>query len=57
MLSEALMSAATVASLLLIIMCCAVMFSQLLTFTGATRALGEFVAGLEPAGARSCCSP
>ncbi len=47
MLWEALSSAATVASLLLIIMCSAVMFSQLLTFTGATRALGQFVVGLE----------
>ncbi len=47
MLWEALSSAATVASLLLIIMCSAVMFSQLLTFTGATRALGQIVVGLE----------
>jgi tripartite ATP-independent transporter DctM subunit len=43
MLREALMSAATVASLLLIIMCSAVMFSQLLTFSGATRAMGELI--------------
>jgi tripartite ATP-independent transporter DctM subunit len=50
MLTEALFSAATVASLLLIIMASAVMFSQLLTFTGATRALGEFVASIELAG-------
>ena len=34
-------SAATVSALLLIIMCSAVMFSQLLTFTGATRAVGR----------------
>ena len=47
MLTEALASAATVASQLLIIMCSAVMFSQLLTFSGATRALGQFVVGLE----------
>ena len=47
MLTEALCSAATVASLLLVIMCCAVMFSQLLTFTARRRALGEFVVGLE----------
>jgi tripartite ATP-independent transporter DctM subunit len=47
MLREALASAATVASLLLIIMCTAVMFSQLLTFTGASRALGQFVTGLD----------
>jgi tripartite ATP-independent transporter DctM subunit len=51
MLSEALASAATVASLLLIIMCTAVMFSQLLTFTGASRALGQFVTGLDLPGA------
>jgi tripartite ATP-independent transporter DctM subunit len=51
MLGEALASAATVASLLLIIMCSAVMFSQLLTFTGATRALGQLVTGLELPGA------
>ena len=50
MLGEALMSAATVASLLLVIMCSAVMFSQLLTFTGATRALGDFVVGLKLSG-------
>ncbi len=47
MLGEALASAATVASLLLIIMCSAVMFSQLLTFTGASRALGQFVTSLD----------
>ena len=51
MLSAALASAATVASLLLIIMCTAVMFSQLLTFTGASRALGQFVTGLDLPGA------
>jgi tripartite ATP-independent transporter DctM subunit len=51
MVKEALFSAATVASLLLIIMCSAVMFSQLLTFTGATRALGEFVVDLKLSGA------
>jgi TRAP-type C4-dicarboxylate transport system permease large subunit len=28
-------------------MCSAVMFSQLLTFSGATRALGQFVVGLD----------
>jgi tripartite ATP-independent transporter DctM subunit len=43
MLVEALSSAATIASLLLVIMCSAVMFSQLLTFTGATRAMGELI--------------
>jgi tripartite ATP-independent transporter DctM subunit len=47
MVGEALMSAATVAALLLVIMCSAVMFSQLLTFTGAARALGELVAALD----------
>jgi len=46
MLSEALYSAATIASLLLVIMCSAVMFSQLLTFSGAARALGEIIVGL-----------
>jgi tripartite ATP-independent transporter DctM subunit len=51
MVTEALFSAATVASLLLIIMCSAVMFSQLLTFTGATRALGQFVVELKLPGA------
>jgi tripartite ATP-independent transporter DctM subunit len=50
MLTDALFSAATVASLLLIIMASAVMFSQLLTFTGATRALGELITGLDLAG-------
>jgi tripartite ATP-independent transporter DctM subunit len=47
MVTESLASAATVASLLLIIMSSAVMFSQLLTFTGATRAMGEFIVGLQ----------
>jgi tripartite ATP-independent transporter DctM subunit len=51
MITDALASAATVASLLLIIMCSAVMFSQLLTFTGATRALGQFVVDLNLTGA------
>lgn len=46
MVKEALFSAATVSSLMLIIMCSAVMFSQLLTVTGAARALGELVVGL-----------
>jgi tripartite ATP-independent transporter DctM subunit len=46
MLMEALRSAVTVSSLLLLVMCCAVMFSQLLTFAGAPRALAEIVAGL-----------
>jgi tripartite ATP-independent transporter DctM subunit len=46
MIGEALSAAAAITALLLVIMCSAVMFSQLLTFTGATRALAEFVAGL-----------
>jgi tripartite ATP-independent transporter DctM subunit len=46
MLADAFISAATVSALLLVIMCCAVMFSQLLTFTGATRAVAEIVAQL-----------
>jgi len=46
MLIEAFRSAVTVSSLLLLVMCCAVMFSQLLTFAGAPRALAEIVAGL-----------
>jgi tripartite ATP-independent transporter DctM subunit len=44
LLWDSLIAAATVSALLLIIMCCAVMFSQLLTFTGATRAIAELVA-------------
>jgi tripartite ATP-independent transporter DctM subunit len=44
MLWDSLIAAATVSALLLVIMCCAVMFSQLLTFTGATRAVAELVA-------------
>ena len=44
MLVEALHSGVTVAALLLLIMACATMFSQLLAFTGATRELGDFVA-------------
>jgi tripartite ATP-independent transporter DctM subunit len=48
---EALFTAATVASLLLIIMCSAVMFSQLLTVTGAARELGQAVVGLNLAAA------
>ena len=46
MLGQAFTTAATVSALLLVIMCCAVMFSQLLTFTGATRAVAELVASL-----------
>ncbi len=44
MVWESLTATVTVSGLLLVIMCCAVMFSQLLTFTGATRAIAELVA-------------
>jgi TRAP-type C4-dicarboxylate transport system permease large subunit len=37
----------TVSSLLLLIMCCAVMFSQLLTFAGAPQLFGEMVRTLQ----------
>jgi len=47
MMVEAFTTAATVSALLLVIMCCAVMFSQLLTFTGATRAVATLVAALD----------
>ena len=47
MIVDALTTAATVSALLLVIMCCAVMFSQLLTFTGAIRAVAELVAHLD----------
>jgi tripartite ATP-independent transporter DctM subunit len=46
MIAEALASAATITALLLIIMSSAVMFSQLLTFTGATAAMGKIVTDL-----------
>lgn len=46
LLRDALASAATVASTLLLVMCCAVMFSQLLTLIGASRALGELIVSL-----------
>ena len=46
MIWEAAESAATITCLLLVIMCSAVMFSQLLTFTGAAQKLGEIVASL-----------
>ncbi|MFO0987283.1 MAG: TRAP transporter large permease subunit [Alphaproteobacteria bacterium] len=44
---EALKSAVNVAGQILLIMCSAVMFSQLLTFTGATTELTKIVTGLE----------
>jgi tripartite ATP-independent transporter DctM subunit len=43
---EAFYSAATVASLLLVIMCSAIMFSQLLTVTGSAKALAEIVVSI-----------
>ena len=46
MLMEAFTTAATVTGLVLIIMCSAVMFSQVLSFTGAPAAIGEFVTHL-----------
>lgn len=46
MVSDAMFTAATVASLLLVIMCSAVMFSQLLTMTGAAREMGQAVVNL-----------
>ncbi len=46
MLKEALRSAVTVSSLLLLVMSCAVMFSQLLTFAGAPRALAQIITEL-----------
>ena len=51
MLWDAATSAARVSTLLLIIMCSAVMFSQLLTLTGAARELGEAIAHLRLSGA------
>jgi tripartite ATP-independent transporter DctM subunit len=47
MVVDAFYAATTVASLLLIIMCSAVMFSQLLTVTGAARTLGQIVVHLD----------
>jgi len=46
LLVEAFYTAATVSALLLVIMSAAVMFSQLMTVTGAAKALGEVVVGL-----------
>jgi tripartite ATP-independent transporter DctM subunit len=48
MVKDALYAGATVASLLLVIMACAVMFSQLLTVTGAASALAELVTSIRP---------
>jgi tripartite ATP-independent transporter DctM subunit len=43
MVQESFHTAVTVSCLLLLIMCCAVMFSQLLTFAGAPQFFGELV--------------
>lgn len=43
MLKESFYTGATVSSLLLLIMCCAIMFSQLLTFAGAPQLFGDLV--------------
>jgi len=47
MLRESLLSAASVAGMLLIIMACAGMFSQLVTFSGTVQQLGRFVIQLD----------
>lgn len=47
MLKEAFRSAVTVSALLLLVMSCAVMFSQLLTFAGAPRALAQIITELD----------
>lgn len=47
MIHESLVSGVKVSTLLLVVMCSAVMFSQLLTFTGAPQALGEIVTSLQ----------
>ena len=46
-IAQALSSAITISSLMLLIMCSAVMFSQLLTFTGATQAMANSVVRLD----------
>jgi len=52
MLRDALYSGVSVSALLLLIMCCAIMFSQLLTYAGAPQVFGELVTHLQlPAGA------
>ena len=43
MLRQSFYAGVTVSSLLLLIMCCAIMFSQLLTFAGAPQYVGELV--------------
>ena len=47
MLRESFYAGVTVSSLLLLIMCCAIMFSQLLTFAGAPQFFGELVRALQ----------
>ncbi len=47
MIKDSLFSGAQVACVLLIIMACAGMFSQLVTFSGAIQALGKFVVSLD----------
>ncbi len=47
MFSESLASAAFITSMILVIMASSKMFSQLLAFTGSTRALTEVVVGLD----------
>jgi tripartite ATP-independent transporter DctM subunit len=46
LVEEALFSAITVAGMLLVVMSCAAMLSQLLAFTGATAALGDWITQL-----------
>ena len=47
MVWEAAESAARITALLLLIMCSAVIFSQIVTFTGAAQKLGEMIAALD----------
>lgn len=47
MLRQSIVSGITVAGIMLAIMACATMFSQLLIFSGALRALGDFVIHLD----------
>lgn len=47
MLRQSIISGVTVAGIMLAIMACATMFSQLLIFSGALRALGDFVVHLD----------
>jgi tripartite ATP-independent transporter DctM subunit len=49
-IKESLVSAVTVSSLLLLVMCVAVIFSQLLTLTGAATRFAEFVVSLRLSG-------